>query len=370
MFSEEIVFAIALRSCPMIGDATFRKLVKIAGSAKEAWELSSSQINKLPRIPSKIAENIGNVDLLNAAENEVQFCIENQIGITYNIHEPLPGLLNECDDAPVLLYSKGKFPSNKNSLSIVGTRNITAYGRRFVHDFLSELSGKNVQTISGLALGTDTCVHEESINNNIPTVAVLAHGLQIIYPTKNTKLADKVLENGGCLLTEYTSTQALIREKFLQRNRIVAGISATTIIVETAYGGGSMSTANYAANYNREVLALPGNIDHKQSQGCNLLISQNKARIISGIKETIEYLGLDSDKTDQQLNLFSAQKDTSMLSTEQLVIHDCINNQPNVSLDEIAEKLEIPTYKILPILLDLEIFGFIKSTSGRQYRTM
>jgi len=353
----------------MIGNITFQRLVSIAGSAKDAWVLSKEEIKKLPHIQNKIAEEIGNPVYLKNAEKEIEYCLRNNIKILSYSEDTLPGLLKHCDDAPAILYQKGNFQNPKTNISIVGTRSVTSYGKKFIVDFLSALKNKNIQTISGLALGADSKVHEESLKNNIPTVAVVAHGLNRIYPSKNKSLAEKILENGGALLTEYGTKQAFIKENFIQRNRIIAGISPTTIVVETAYGGGSMSTAHFANLYNREVLALPGNIDHKYSQGCNLLISQNKARTIVNVENTLDYLQIGG-KTSSTQNLFSETKDFSQLTTQQLEILQPILDFPDITLDDISNRLNLPPYQILPILLDLELKGFIQSTSGRKYRAM
>lgn len=368
MYSDEILYAIALRQCTMIGNATFRKLVQLVGSARQVWQLSKGELAKLSATRQAFIGEIGNPQYLKIAEEEIAFCQKNDIDILYYNNQTLPGLLQHCDDAPVLLFKKGIFHRDKKNLSIVGTRSITHYGRKFLREFMTEITGLNVQTISGLALGTDGMVHEESISNKIPTVAVVAHGLNRIYPAKNHQLAEEILANQGCLLSEYGIKDAFIRTNFIQRNRIIAGISPTTIVVETAFGGGSMSTANFANLYNREVLALPGNIQQKYSQGCNRLIAQNKARIIVDAKSTLEYLGLQGKAKPG--NLFVETKDFSLLSAAQKEVMELIVKNPNIALDAIAEKLEKATYKILPILLDLELRGYVEATASRQYHPL
>lgn len=363
MTSDEILYAIALRNCPLIGDITFRKLVKITGSAKEVWECSKS---KDFDFPNAYTRGIGDSKHLELAEKEIKYCEDHGITILYSEDKQLPGLLCECDDAPVLLYQKGAFHDTYAQLSMVGTRSLTGYGRDFLNELLRELQGRNIQTISGLALGADTAVHEESLNNSIPTVAVLAHGLDKLYPSKNKNLLERILQQNGGVLSEFPTFAPFVRENFLRRNRIIAGISPATIVIETAFGGGSMSTANFANQYNREVLALPGNIANKYSQGCNLLIAQNKARIIVDIKSTIEYLGFENTG-GKQLNLFEKAKDYSLLDEEQNEVMQLIANLPGITLDDLAEKCEKPSYKILPLLLELELQGFIQSSSARQY---
>ena len=366
MFPEETLYSVALRHCPLIGDIIFRKLVGEVGSAKEVWELSKSGLKNIYGIGKKISLEIGNPEHLKFAEKELKFCEKHHIKINLRHLGDLPKLLNECDDAPAILYQKGTLDTTLKPISIVGTRNITSYGKHFIQDFLDEFKTKNLLTISGLALGADTEVHEESIKNKIPTVAVLAHGFHTLYPSKNRKLSEKILEEGGVLFTEFNTTQKPDRENFIQRNRVIAGLSPATIVVETAFGGGSVSTATFASNYNREVFALPGKITDKYSQGCNQLIFQNKAAAISTISSLTEQLGFQKDHSKIG-ELFPTSEIKIQLPENQQIIFNALDKNQPTSLDEIAEKLEIPTYKILPDLLQLEISGYIKALSGRQY---
>ena len=366
MFSEETLYAIALRHCPLIGDLIFRKLVNEAGSAKEVWELTKTGLENIYGIGRKISQEIGNPEHLKFAENELKFCEDNSIKINLRHRGDLPQLLDECEDAPAILYQKGNYNPSLKPISLVGTRNITSYGRHFVHDFLEHNKTKNIVTISGLALGVDTEVHESSLKNNIPTIAVLAHGFHTLYPSKNKKLSEKILEENGVLFTEFNSSQKPDRENFIQRNRIIAGLSPATIVVETAFGGGSISTATFANNYNREVYALPGRISDKYSQGCNHLIFQNKAAAISTINSLSEQLGFQSDNLKIG-ELFPTSEIKFLLPENQLAIRNILDKNTPISLDEISEKLEIPSYKILPDLLQMEISGYIKALSGRQY---
>lgn len=365
MYSEESLYSIALRHCPLIGDIIFRKLVGEVGSAKEVWELSKSGLKGIVGIGKKISLEIGNPEHLKFAEKELKFCENNNIIINLRHQNNLPSILNECDDAPAILYQKGKFDASLKPVSIVGTRNITAYGKHFIHDFIAELP-KNTVTISGLALGVDTEVHQVSLLNQIPTVAVLAHGFHTLYPSKNRKLSEKILEENGVLFTEFNSSQKPDRENFIQRNRVVAGLSPATIVVETAFGGGSMSTATFAANYNREVFALPGKITDKYSQGCNQLIFQNKAAVISTIPSLAEQLGF-SKNNEMIGDLFPSSEIRIQLSEHQQYILNGIDKNTPISLDDLSGKINVAAYKILPDLLQLEISGYIKALSGRQY---
>lgn len=366
MYSEEHLYSIALRECNLIGDINFYKLVRTFGSAKNAWENTKKEYKKLDGFGSKMISDIGNPDHLKFAENELKFCETNHIKINLRHLHDLPKLLNECDDAPVILYQKGNYDGSKQKVSMVGTRNMTSYGKQFIEEFFQETSSGNFISVSGLALGVDKEVHEQSILHQISTVAVLAHGFHTLYPSKNKKLSEKILEEGGVLFTEFNSSRKPDRENFIQRNRIVAGISPATIVVETAFGGGSISTATYANLYNREVYALPGKITDKQSQGCNHLIFQNKASAISTIKDLVDNLGFNHPK-GRTGELFPHSEISIQLTENQSEIFKIIDENPQISLDDLADKTALASHKILPVILELELLGKVKSLSGRQF---
>lgn len=366
MFTEEHLYSIALRRCNFIGDGNFHKLVHSIGSAKEVWEFCKKSMQKIDGVGKRISADIGNAEHLKFAENEIKFCEKNNIQIKLRHQKELPFLLQECGDSPAILYQKGNFDKDFEKISIVGTRNLTAYGKSFIQDFLSELNSKKIATVSGLALGADTEVHEQSIENNVPTIAVLAHGFHTLYPSKNRKLSHKIIETGGALFTEFNSSQKPDRENFIQRNRIVAALSASTIVVETAFGGGSISTATFANNYNREVYALPGKITDKYSQGCNLLISQNKAATISSIKDLLTQLNLN-DHSAKMEELFPRSEIKLDLNTNQLSVYNLVKENPSMNLDDISMLSELPSHKILGILLELELLGVLKSLSGKKF---
>lgn len=361
--TEEIFYSIALRACPLVGDINFSKLVSITGSAKETWFLSKSVLKEIEGIGNRITQGIGNDEYLRFAENELKFCKSNDIKIRLKHFGELPGLLSTCDDAPAILYQKGDFDESRKMISIVGTRNMTAYGKKFIEEFIEILGKKNILVVSGLALGTDVCAHSEALKNKIPTIGVLAHGLHMLYPSSHLGIANEMMNNGGALLSEFTSVKKPDREHFLQRNRVVAGLSEIIVVVESAFGGGSMSTATHANQYNREVFALPGRHSDKYSQGCNLLISQNKARIISSYQDIIEELG--EDVSMKQGLLF--EKEDIELEENLKPIYKIIEEKCPISLDEISLKLDMPSFRLLPILLDLELRGYIKAISGKQY---
>ncbi|WP_407406137.1 DNA-processing protein DprA [Chryseobacterium sp.] len=366
MYTEEQLYSIALRECKYIGDMNFYKLVRAFGSAKTIWETPLRELSKIDGIGRKIVSDIGNPAHLQFAENEIQFCEKNNITINLRHQNQLPFLLKECEDAPSILYQKGNFNSTLKPLSIVGTRNMTSYGKKFLEDFFDDSKNYPFLSISGLALGVDKEVHEQSLQHKIPTVAVLAHGFHTLYPSKNRLLSEKIIANKGSLLTEFNSRRKPDRENFIQRNRIVAGISPSTIVVETAFGGGSISTASFANNYNRDVFALPGKICDKYSQGCNHLIYQNKATAISTIQDLHENLGFY--QASEKIGEFFPESTIQVeLSENQQLIFETVQENPHITLDDLIERISMASHQILPLLLELELLGKIKSFSGRQF---
>lgn len=366
MFYEEHLYLIALRQCNNLGNANLRKLINNIGSAKQVWESTQKKLMAVDGIGKVRIKDIGKPEFIRMGEKELLHCEKHGISMVSLWESGYPKHLQNCDDAPVLLFYQGNLSVIQNTISIVGTRKLTSYGKTFIQEFLSELRGNPICTVSGLALGADTCAHEESLSNNIPTVAVLAQSLNSIYPAANKKLARQILENNGVLMTEYASFDGASKEYFLQRNRIIAGLSPHLVVVETAYGGGSVTTVNCANSYNRDVFALPGKITDIYSQGCNMLIAQNKAESIVNIKTLVQNLNLSlqpqlfpEEQKKQEIN--PAQKD-------HLKTLEIIRQSASASLDEIAEKTAILHHKLLPILLDLELYGYIKCLSGRQYQ--
>jgi len=366
MNSEEHLYILALKQCKNIGNINLKKLISHFGSAKTVWQSSPKSLISISGIGKSSIQNIGSKEFLNSAEKELKFCEKHSISVITQDDDHYPKHLLNCDDAPVLLFYKGNLNSNLNPVSIVGTRKMTGYGKQFIQDLTVELSSAKVCTISGLALGADSCVHEESLRNNVPTIAVLAQSLDKIYPATNKNLSKRILENGGALISEYASFDVMVKENFLQRNRIIAGISPHLIVVETAYGGGSVTTVTAANQYNRDVFALPGKITDVYSQGCNHLIAINKAECIVDIKMLIKNLNFTPQpelfpKEDFRITIDPDKK-------EHLKILEIITDNNSVSLDILAEKSDILHHKLLPILLDLEISGYIKCLSGRQYQ--
>ncbi|MGX9986712.1 DNA-processing protein DprA [Soonwooa purpurea] len=362
----EHLYAIALQNCHQLGNLNYRKLVEEFGSAEQVWNLPKSTLKQIFGIGNKRTEEIGSQKHLDFATKELEFCEQNNITALTIQDADYPFLLKECPDAPSVLFVKGQLPQAKY-ISIVGTRNMTSYGKQFINDFLTELPSSQMATVSGLAYGVDAHVHEKSLALNIPTLAVLAHGLHMIYPSKHQVLANRIIENGGAIISEYTSKSKPDRENFLQRNRIIAGFSQQTIIVESAFGGGSMNTANFANDYNRDVYALSGKLNDKYSQGCNLLISQNKAQIIHSVADLVQNCSPNQSNTT---NLFTQIIPMNINNPIHQNIYNFIHDKMSISFDDLLSETQKNPQELLSILLEMELLGYIKSHSGKNYTSI
>lgn len=257
---------------------------------------------------------------------------------------------------------KGNFDlSAGRFISIVGTRNISGYGREFCEKLVEELAPYNPTIISGLAYGVDITAHKAAIENNLQTIAVVAHGLNQIYPKNHSSYANKILENGA-ILSEFNTDEIPDREHFPQRNRVIAGISKTTIVIEAAQKGGALITAELANDYNRDVFALPGRVGDYFSVGCNNLIKQNKAILLSSPSDLIAYLGWDEPQKQ------SIQKSLFVETTieEDIIINSLLKK--DLELDELSIITDIPVYKVVTILLSLELKGLVIPLPGKIFQ--
>ena len=366
--NEQLLYHIALTSIPNIGDITAKKLIAYCGSSEQVFKDKKSLLEKVPGIGSAYAKSIidHKTEALNIAEEELKFIKENDIVPLFYLNENYPRRLVHCEDGPILLYTKGKIDFNTQKvISIVGTRRATDYGKEFCEKIVKDLAPHNPLIISGLAYGIDVAAHKAAIKNNLSTVGVLAHGLDRVYPTQHKKTAFEMLEKGG-LASDFKSRTNPDRENFPKRNRIVAGLSDLTIVVESSKKGGSLITAGLANNYNRDVFALPGKLTDSQSEGCNLLIKTNKAALIQSVKD-IEYImnwQAQEKKKQKQTNLFVE------LSEEQKHLVSILKKKEKMPVDEISLTAKLPTSKTTSILLGLEFEGIVKTLPGKVYKLL
>ena len=346
---------VALTFIKNIGPSLSKSLVSYFGSAEEVFNAPRAKWMKVPGIGEKTVAQMDMGAALIKAEEELKFIEKNKIDTLFYTDSGYPKRLKNCNDSPVLLYSKGNADLNsQHIISIVGTRNATDYGKLLCKQLIEELQAYNVLIVSGLALGIDVTAHKECLKLNVPTVGVLAHGLDRIYPSQNRLIAEKMLENGG-LLTEYPSGTIPDRENFPQRNRIVAGIADATVVVEASIKGGALITAEIANSYNRDVFAFPGRVGDDFSEGCNFLIRNNKAALLTCAADLAYILGWE--KTDNTKPVI-----------EQLIFEILRQHKVPLAIDDLTIKTNMAISKLAMNLLNMEMQGFIRSLPGKMYR--
>jgi DNA processing protein len=359
---------IALGLIPRIGDINARKLVSHFGSVEAVFQESYRNLIKIPGIGSGIAASITERSYLDIAEQEAEYILRNKIRTYFYLDNDYPFRLRQCDDSPVVFYFRGSCDlDSARLLSVVGTRNATHRGRDLCEKIIGDLSESNpdLVIVSGLAYGIDICAHKAALTNNIKTIGVLGHGLKTMYPSVHYSIAKSMINNGG-LLTDFISDALPERNNFLKRNRIIAGLSDATLVVESGIKGGALITADLANSYNRDVLAVPGRPDDQWSAGCNSLIRNNKAALVESADDIEFFLNWKSEKPKSpvQRTLFSDLDDNEKMIFELLVKNGEMN------IDAICRLVQIPVYKLSSLLLQMEFKGLLKCYPGNLYQTV
>ncbi len=367
MKDEDLLPLLALQATSGIGDVLAKRLLTNCGSAAAVFTEKDSALRAIEGIGNHILTSIKNVNNFTKAERELHFIRTQKINTLYFKDDAYPERLKHCFDAPVLLFSSGNWSlENKKVISIVGTRQITPQGIDFCHKLMHDLVAFDPVIVSGFAYGVDITAHLAAIQNNLQTIGVLAHGLNQTYPKVHKKYVAKVEDNGG-FLTDFWSSSNPDRENFLKRNRIVAGISEATIVIESAEKGGSMVTAHIANEYNRDVFAVPGRPTDMYSQGCNRLIKTNKAHLLTDVADLVYMLNWDVENKTKK----TAQKQLFVqLEPEEQKIFDYITKNGKTLLDVIAIDCEIPTYKLSSLLLTMELKDVIRPLPGKLFEVV
>jgi DNA processing protein len=353
---------IALTLIPGIGDVLQKNLISYCGSAEAVFKEKKAKLLKIPGIGEVLAQAICGFKSFDAAEKELAFIEKHQIQCYYYLDENYPYRLRDIADAPCLLFGLGNMNLNPTRMvGIVGTRKASDYGRAFTQTLVADLAMHNIQVVSGLALGIDGIAHKACVQQEIPTIGILAHGLDRLYPPQHQALAKKMLANGG-LLTECLSGTNPDRENFPKRNRIVAGLCDVLILPETAIKGGARITAEIAYSYNKEMMALPGRVSDYYSQGCNYLIQEQKAHMITCANDLIQLMGWQLDsKPSKRLDLFN------QLSEAQTALISCIRSKVKIGIDELAVELSADAGTLALQLLELECMGLVRALPGKWY---
>ena len=374
MTEQEILYTMALTRVPNINLQNLHILLDELGSATAVFEHRKDVLDILPQANKKLLDALALMEIqIPRAEEELKFIQENHIQCLCLKDDAYPIRMRECPDAPLLVYYKGNANLNaRHILAIVGTRQITEYGKDLCMHFVRDLSQMcpDALIISGLAYGVDIHAQRAALDNELNTVGVVAHGLDQIYPRTHQETARKMLGQGG-LLTEFMSRTNPDKKNFVQRNRIVAGISDCTIIVESALKGGSLITAEIADSYHRDVFAFPGRVNDNCSKGCNELIRSNRAQLISNAEDFIQSMGWESEvKRKEQLGKGIQQQIFPDLSEDEQKIVNCLQKVDNKQINIISVETGISIGLLSSLLFNLEMKGVVKMMNGGMYRLL
>jgi len=363
--TDERLYLIALTALKGIGDVLARHLLLYFGSAADVFNASKGQLTNAPGIGSVTVEQLWNskTEALKRAEKELEFVEKKKIRMYGFLDEDYPHRLKECQDAPVVFYWKGNADLNAAKIiSVVGTRKYTDYGRKLTETFIADISKMfpDIIIVSGLAYGIDVCAHRNALRNNLPTIAVLAHGLDRIYPAVHRNVASELLTHGG-VLSDFMSGGDPVRENFLRRNRIIAGLADATIVVESAVKGGSLVTADIAFSYGRDVFAFPGRTSDERSAGCNRLIQMNKAALINSAADMVKLMCWDVD-------LVAATEQQQALKFPDNPIIRLLAEKGEFQINDLAIEMDLPVHRLTSMLFELELEGHIRALPGGVYK--
>jgi DNA processing protein len=369
MHDNLLKYKIGISLISKIGPVTAKKLIAYTGGVEAVFKEKKTHLLKIPGIGVQLANYIIDQNVLERAEKETEFIAKYQIDTYFYLDKEYPERLKQCNDSPIMLFAKGDFDFNEAKvLSIVGTRNATAEGKEFCNNLLASLTerGHKILIVSGLAYGIDIAAHKAAIKHNQPTVGVLAHGMDTIYPSVHAATAREMVKNGG-LVTEFLSGTKMDRNYFLQRNRIIAGMADATLVVESAISGGALVTADIANSYNRDVFAVPGCPLAKVSQGCNALIKRNKAALLESAEDLEYYMNWQIEAKNSkpvQKQLFIT------LSPDEEKIVEALKTEGKMPIDHICIHTDLPMAKVSATLLNLEFSGVVKCHPGKVFEVI
>ncbi len=366
MRHEDLFYVLALLRVDGVGDVVAKKLLSHFGSGHSVFQAKPAEL-----AAAGVARNVINglrspQKAFTYAQSELRFIEKNQIRFCAFDDEHYPDRLRHCQDGPVLLFGSGHINwANRRVISIVGTRNITAYGVEVCRSLIADLAPLDPIIVSGFAYGVDIAAHLAAVDHGLQTIGVVAHGLNQIYPQRHQKYVGQVEANGG-FLTEFWSDSYPAPENFVRRNRIVAGLSEATIVVESADKGGSLITANIANDYNREVFAVPGRTSDKYSQGCNRLIKTQRAHCLTSAADLVYVLNWDLQPKAKpvQKQLFVS------LDPDEQPVYDFLVHNGKELLDVIALQCQLPIHRLSGLLLNMELKGVVRPLPGKIFEAV
>ena len=357
------MYLIALTMVPNIGPVLSKSLIAYCGSAEAVFKERKSALSKIPGIGINRANDILKSDVKTRAEEELLFIEKHNISVMFYLDEFYPKRLRHFDYSPLLLYYKGNAVLNANrTVGIVGTRKPTDQGKLITEKLVEALEPYDAMVVSGLAYGVDGCAHRKAVEQNIPTVGIMGSGLDLIYPAEHRDLSSKMIKNGG-LLTEFCSKTKPDKVNFPMRNRLIAALSDAIIVIESKASGGSIITAEFANEYNKDVFAVPGRPNDELSQGCNSLIKRNKAHLLENINDLIYIMRWDDidQKKSVQTSLFVE------LDEMETRIVDHLSKNKGASLEDLIYCLQLTSSALASLMLNLEFKGVVRSLPGNRY---
>lgn len=369
--NQDLRYILALMTIKGIGSIRARHLIEAFGSAQAVFEADASLITQIPSISQALLEGRNNQKIFQQADQELQFIEQHHIKTLIYGQEGYPHRLLDCPDAPTLLFQVGQTNLDATRIvSIVGTRNCTQYGRDMVHRFVKELKEMvpEVIIISGLALGIDVESHKASLDNDVPTVGVVAHGMDRIYPSQHRSIAQQMVKQGGSILGERTTYDPFERSCFLSRNRIIAGLADATIVAESKSKGGSLVTASIANDYGRDIFAFPGRVGDSRSEGCNRLIRLNRAGLITCAQDFVEAMNWDTAANGTHAIQQSIPFEEENLSPTERLIIDALRDRGDLRISQLSDATNLDHATLLEVLLDLEMNGKIRNCPGGVYQ--
>lgn len=362
--SEDTIYNIAITMLPGLGSVGVRSLVSTCGSARAVFE-NISELTRQGTVSPKIAESIRQTKALDMAKEQLEICARHNINIYFYKDLTYPRKLAAGEGAPVLFYSLGKINYDAtHTVGIVGTRSCDSDGKANIFALVEQLKENNINVviISGLAAGADTYAHQAALKYDVPTVGVLGHGLNMVYPAENRKLAGDIVHSGGALVTEYYYGQAVNKTNFPRRNRIIAGLCDALVVAQSKSSGGALITANVARELRKELFAFPGRISDKLYAGCNQLIADNKATLITSGTDLTKHMGWSS-----RLRPLQTELNLEPLGETEVRILDALHANGIVNIDTLSMTTGIPMYLLSSTLFDMELKDLVTGLPGKRY---
>jgi DNA processing protein len=362
---NDLIYKLALTQVPFIGPVLAKNAIAYCGGADKVFKQKRSQLLKIPGFGSKIAQSV--LDFKDFSKLE-DLCVDlekHKIQTHFFLDSNYPFRLKNIVDCPIMIFTKGSGDLNpEKAVAVVGTRNMSEYGRSFIDQFISDLAYQRVAVFSGMAYGVDIMAHKAALKHGLPTFGVMAHGLDIHYPALHLGIAKDMLYSNGGLISEYVNGTKPDREHFPERNRIIAGLCDVVVVVESAQKGGSLITASLANQYDREVMAVPGSISSETSKGCNQLIKNNQAHLLESATDLVKLMNWEDDKpraVQQQLFVELNNRERDVL--------DIITGNGTIELQMLVVECKKSSTELAAILLELELKNCIYSLPGMRYKS-